>query len=134
MKHFILLPLLFSTGLCKGQITRCSADFDSTLLDSKAFAEIMPTFPGGDVGLSTFLNTNLAPYSKGMSNTSVLFVIDTLGQVKNICIGSTTKRQELSETEKKIIDVIKSMPKWTSGFSGDKKVPVNYAIPIKGQY
>ena len=131
----VLLFLLLHTLLCKAQTKRCSSDYDSSLSKSTVtFIETAPKFPGGDEGLFKFLKTELSPLVKSSSYKSVFFIIDTSGQVRNVCIVTDLIRKELSETEKKIINVFQTMPKWEPAISENQKASIYFTMPLNSRY
>ncbi len=130
MKMFLIL-FLFNISLSYGQTqTRCSPKYDSDLV-SITYCMYPPEFRSGIDSLKSFINSNLSRFVDGVCNTKIGFVIDTLGQVNNVCISSSIIREELSKREKRIIAIIESMPTWTPGYTIDKKkIPSGFSIPL----
>lgn len=131
MRFFFFLLFCFLTNISAGQIARrCSPDYDSTAFKKFVTASTLPTFPGGEEKLMEYITSKVSKYTKGMTKTFVNFVVDTLGQVRNVCILSQIDSEGLSESEKKIIEVFENMPKWTPGLLENKKVPAQFTLRV----
>ena len=96
--------------------------------------EKMPEYPGGQSKMFRDLSSRLT-YPKDQKDLQtkvvVTFIIDTLGHVRNECIYRPFKETGISPLEKKVLEVIKSMPRWTPGEINKKKVPVRIVFPIQ---
>ncbi len=95
-------------------------------------SERMPQFPGGKEALDKFIASHL-DYSKIETRPTkpifVGFVVDTTGQVVNMCIlYSPTKNLT---TQQEVLRVMQLMPKWIPGQQGRRKVAVRYSHPVK---
>jgi len=71
--------------------------------------------------------TDRDPNRKSVIHTT--FIIDTLGQIQNIC--TITNRPVLDNEEMQIINILQSTKDWTVGILNDKKVCVRLTIPIR---
>ena len=92
----------------------------------------MPEYKGGINELLRLLSKNVVFTGRGPNSSSVIhttFIIDTLGQIQNIC--TITNRTVLDEQEKQIINILQSAQNWTAGSLNDKKVCVRLTIPIR---
>lgn len=95
--------------------------------------ETMPVFIGGDEAKEKFIKKNLeypenAKKQKKEGTVHVLFVVDTLGNVKDVKIG----RGVGYGMDEEAIRIIKLMSgKWTPGMHNGKKVNVQLSIAIK---
>lgn len=96
--------------------------------------EKIPEYPGGQSKMLSDLASRLT-YPKDQKDLQtkvvVTFIIDTLGQVRNECIYKPFQETGISPLEKKALDVIKLMPRWTPGEINKKKVPVRIVLPIQ---
>src|SRR5688572_17862409 len=102
MKFVGLIVILFYSTFSIGQVKRCSPDHDEHLIEQQTgklnniyVATVMPQFTGGDI--RNYLHTNLPSSIKNGEKTDVTFVVDTNGQIKNVCIISFVIRKELTE-------------------------------------
>lgn len=95
------------------------------------YVDEQPHFPGGEHGLTTYINrTREYPYNahaNGIEGRVLCsFVINEDGSVSDIRIvrGVETSLNEES------VRIIKKMPKWEPGREQGKPVKVRYVIPI----
>lgn len=93
----------------------------------------MPQYPGGETELFKFLTGEFRyPHSEDFQGSIYLsFDIDTVGQVRNVCILKPHRKGEISEVEKEALRVVNAMPLWTPGKMNNRKVPVRFNLPIK---
>jgi TonB family protein len=106
----------------------------STQLTQSTFiiVEEMPTFPGGEKELASYLSQNAKyPFSaidkKVEGTVYVSFVIDEFGNVTNVSII----RGANPVLDKVAYYLVTKMPKWKSGKQRNNPVPVQYNLPIK---
>lgn len=97
-----------------------------------SFVEIPPAFPGGEVALAKYLVKNIKypPVSmeEAMTCTSrIQFIIDAQGCVYNVRPMDTTK---LSALDIEVMKVVRMMPAWKPGINKQKKVAVQYFLPV----
>jgi TonB family protein len=95
--------------------------------------EIMPTFPGGDKALTKFLIKNISypdsSFKGGIEGTvHVNFIIDTLGNIKNLRIINSLSY----DIDNEVLRVFSIMPKWKSGYNAcnKKKLNIGMTMPI----
>lgn len=93
--------------------------------------EQMPTFPGGQSELLSFIGKNLKYPTIAQENGTqgrviCQFVVGKDGQVREV----TIVRSLDPYCDKEAIRVIKSMPKWIPGKQNGKPVAVKYTVPI----
>jgi protein TonB len=98
------------------------------------YAEVMPSFPGGDQALLQYLqkNINYPPMAKenGVKGTVYVgFVIDANGKAVMLHIVRGVKGGKDLEAE--AIRVIANMPAWSTGMHNGRPVAVRYNLPIK---
>jgi protein TonB len=96
----------------------------------------MPEFNGGDEAKIKFLSDNikyptLESNELFKSSVYLTFIIDTSGNVTNICVLRRQFSNGYSKIEKEAMRVLTIMPKWTPGVHNGKKVMVRLNIPIK---
>ena len=97
------------------------------------FPSEMPEFPGGDKEMYAFLSKHMKyPAFERSNNVEgkvyVQFVIDENGKIKDVEIVRGVMGGE--GLNKEAMRVIQSMPNWTPGYQGDKKVPVIHVLAI----
>lgn len=94
--------------------------------------EQMPSFPGGDKALMTFLKENVnypadAKNAGTQGRVVTRFTVKADGQITDIKV-----LRSLSKTcDEEAIRVIKKMPVWEPGKQGGEVVPVYFALPIR---
>lgn len=94
--------------------------------------EEMPSFPGGDNALLSFLGKNInypqmAADAGIMGMVYVSFVVDKSGNVNNIRVLKGIG----GGCDEEAIRVLKQMPKWSPGKQRGKAVNVHFNLPIK---
>ncbi|MCX6256605.1 MAG: TonB family protein [Bacteroidia bacterium] len=94
--------------------------------------EEMPSFPGGEDSLRSFIKKSLKypeeAIKKGISGTVfVSFVIEPDGSVGDVKVVRSV--HELLDAE--AVRIIKSLPRWTPGKDRGKAVSVSFTIPVK---
>ncbi len=98
--------------------------------------EKRPMFPGGDEALLKYVAEhmpNQQPDSDEVwvSSFYVRFVIDTTGQLKNLCMMRPIYPDRLSGFEHSLLLTISEMPIWIPAQNKGKRVPVRFIIPIR---
>mgnify|MGYP005924032243 CR=1 FL=1 len=93
--------------------------------------EQMPTFPGGQQELMSYLGKNIKypTISQEMGSAGrviVQFVVDKDGSISN----PEVVRGVDAYLDKEAIRVISGMPKWKPGVQNGKKVRVKYTVPV----
>ncbi|MDR0231276.1 MAG: TonB family protein [Dysgonamonadaceae bacterium] len=94
--------------------------------------EEMPTFPGGEKELMSYLSRNIKypviAQEQGIQGNVVLrFVVDKKGDITDV----TILRSLDPSCDKEAVRVVKSMPKWIPGKQNGTPVPVYYTIPVR---
>ena len=96
-------------------------------------AEKMPEFEGGINQFYKYVIKNVHyTCTDGNNHKSTIhttFIIDTLGQVQNVCTITTDSR--LNADQKQIQDIIKNSPLWTPGKQNGKNVCVRLTVPMR---
>lgn len=130
------------------------------LLEDQIFniVETMPVYPGGELGLRKFITINVVYPEKAKKTGTegkiyVQFVVNKQGEVEQVKhVGSrvpvkeknsigevvVVSYTEVFDKEEKAYDelvaeairVVSSIPKWTPGEEGGKKVKVSFTVPI----
>ncbi|MEN8116757.1 MAG: energy transducer TonB [Bacteroidota bacterium] len=93
--------------------------------------EVMPEYPGGNEGLTSFImkNVNYPEQAKKEGITGkvfVSFIIDKQGKVTKVKVEESV--HTLLDNE--AVRVVKLMDKWTPGKEKGKPVKVQYTLPI----
>ncbi len=96
-----------------------------------SIVEDMPLFPGGDVEMMKFLNSNMkypviAQENGVQGRVIVQFVENRDGSV----VEATVVRSIDPSLDKEALRVVNSMPKWTPGKQRGKPVRVKYTVPV----
>ncbi len=91
----------------------------------------MPLYPGGDIELMRFINSNIkypAPAAEsGIEGRVVLrFVVAKDGSVSDVQVVKTLDPL----CDKEAMRVVKSMQRWIPGMQNGRPVPVYYTLPI----
>jgi hypothetical protein len=60
-----------------------------------------------------------------------IFVVDTLGRVRNECIMNRASTDSLTTSEREVLKGIKNHQDWIPGYHRGKKVPVKMVLPLK---
>jgi TonB family protein len=108
-------------------ITGNAAETDEVFIQ----VEKMPEFPGGEGAFRNFIAKTVEypveAAKKGIQGkVYVTFVVDKDGTVRNAKII----RGVSPMLDKEALRVVNSLPKWTPGEQGGKKVSVAYTVPI----
>ena len=98
----------------------------------KNWAEVMPSFPGGDQALYAFLRANLRYPPKArdagiQGAVWIQFVVDKEGKISEIEI----LRGIGGGCDEESIRVLQAMPTWTPGRQAGRNVAVRYKMPLK---
>jgi len=93
--------------------------------------EIQPEFPGGESGLTTFLQKNiryplLAKQNKIQGKVYIQFVVEKDGSITDIKVI----REPGSGTGDEAVRVMKLSPKWSPGTQNGKPVRVQFTLPV----
>ncbi|MEN8119866.1 MAG: energy transducer TonB [Bacteroidota bacterium] len=96
-----------------------------------SFADKMPRFPGGDIGLVKYLGKhvnypNIARENGLEEKIYIRFCVTKLGKVEKVRVLRGTEPILYKEA----LRVIKSLPKWEPGEKNGEKVSVWYTVPI----
>ena len=91
--------------------------------------EQMPSFPGGQEALMTYINHNIK-YSEedcGQGRVIVSFIVEKDGSITN----ATIRRSVDSAFDREALRVISSMPKWIPGKNNGRNVRVRFNVPVQ---
>lgn len=93
--------------------------------------EQMPSFPGGNSGLMTYLNQHTHYPAEAQENgvqgrVVVSFVVEKNGQINDV----TVMRHVDPSLDKEAIRVVRNMPRWTPGKQEGEPVRVRYNVPV----
>lgn len=96
------------------------------------FAEVEPSFPGGDAAMAQFIRDNvqypeLAREMGEQGTVYVQFVVNSDGSIQDVEVIKGVS----DLLNKEAVRVVKAMPKWTPGEQAGKKIRVRFRIPIK---
>ena len=92
----------------------------------------MAEFKGGISEFLKYISKNINYGCREKYDKSVIhitFIIDTIGQVQNVCV--ITNKTDLNSDENKIKEAIEKAPIWTPAIYKDKKVCVRLNVPIR---
>lgn len=93
--------------------------------------EQMPSFPGGNSGLMTYLKQNIRYPAVAQENcvqgrVVVSFVVGKDGHISDV----TVVRSVEPSLDKEAVRVVRNMPRWTPGKQGGEAVRVRYNVPV----
>jgi hypothetical protein len=97
----------------------------------------MPQFEGGTKALNRFIVDRVQASKKEIRNHKpifVEFVVDTTGQVVNVCIVRRKADSPIgtpTTLEQEILRIVPLLSLWTPGRQGRRKVPIQYGHAIK---
>lgn len=99
------------------------------------YAEVMPTFVGGDAALRKYLQRNLhyppEALRGGVSGkVFVSFVVNSNGAITDVEVVKGLG----SGTDEEAMRVVRNMPAWTPGRQNHRAVSVRYTLPITFRY
>lgn len=118
------IPVIPGTGT-GGDVKKTGAD------QPLAFAEVMPSFPGGVEALKRFLEKNLntpSDFNAGeMVSVKVKFVVGIDGKLKSFEVTEDGG----AEFNQEVIRVLKKMPDWIPGKTKGENVSVYFTLPVK---
>ncbi len=94
--------------------------------------DVMPMFPGSTMGLLEHMRDNIQYPAKARENGTqgraiVSFIVDEEGHLSNFRIDKSTGNEELDQ---EALRWAATMPDWTPGMQGGKKVKVRYQVPV----
>lgn len=122
---------------------KCTCNIDSIgglpvykPLEDDNTIEETPKFIGGDSALTNFLTNNIKKSTFDSTDhlpitVYTIFIIDTSGNVSNICLYKRQFSNGYSKFEKEAMRVISIMPKYTPCIQNGNKVPIMVSLPIK---
>ena len=91
-----------------------------------------PEYKGGVSQFAKYIANNLTFGCREKFDKTVFyttFVIDTIGNVQNVC--TITNKIDITTEEKEIKVAIEKSPPWTPGRLNNKKVCVRLTIPVR---
>ncbi len=141
-KLFIITFLMFSVSCfaqdTKGTIKVKKVDtaISEIVLVETLNPEIMPSFPGGDAAMTSYLAKSIKypqlEKEMGIQGTVYIsFVVMEDGSITDIKLLRGVK--DGSGLNNEALRVVKMMPNWISGQNNGKPVKVRYTMPIKFQ-
>lgn len=99
--------------------------------DEKVYevVEQMPSFPGGQEALMTYINNNIKYPDEvcGQGRVIVSFVVEKDGSITN----ATIRRSVDPAFDREALRVISSMPKWIPGKNNGRNVRVRFNVPVQ---
>ena len=92
------------------------------------YVEQMPSFPGGQAALMSYLNKNIKyPKDAGASGRVLCsFIVERDGTITNVRVSRGIEQS----LDKEAIRVLETMPKWNPGKQNGKFVRVKYSVPV----
>ena len=91
--------------------------------------EQMPSFPGGQEALMTYINHNIKYPEEdcGQGRVTVSFIVEKDGSITN----ATIRRSVDPAFDREALRVINSMPKWIPGKKNGRNVRVRFNVPVQ---
>jgi len=106
---------------------------DSNINEARVYSNIeeMPSFPGGDLELLSFIDKNLkypiAEQQNGIHGRVILrFIVSKTGKVNNVEVIRSLDR----DCDKEAVRVVESLPNFIPGKHNGENVSVFYTLPI----
>lgn len=96
-------------------------------------ADVMPEYPGGQRQMLIDIKKQFKYPDNQQHNqekVSVTFIIDTLGNIRNVCINHPFSPGTTTPVEERMVTIMTSMNNWTPGKTKGKKIPVRMMLPI----
>jgi hypothetical protein len=111
----------------------CSWDTDS--LDGKkvfTLVDKMPAYKGGMNNYFDLIGKEMRiPQDQRMwQSIVVVFIVDTLGQVRNECLLNKSSMDSLTVVEKEALKAVRNHQDWIPGYHNGKKVAVKLVLPL----
>lgn len=93
--------------------------------------EEMPSFPGGNAALMSYLNSNtkypVVAQENGVHGRVIIsFVVERDGSISDVKVARSVDPSLDREAQR----VVKSMPRWTPGKQNGQTVRVKYTVPV----
>ena len=93
--------------------------------------EEMPSFPGGNAALMSYLNSNtkypVVAQENGVQGRVIIsFVVERDGSISDVKVARSVDPSLDREAQR----VVKSMPRWTPGKQNGQAVRVKYTVPV----
>ena len=93
--------------------------------------EEMPSFPGGNAALMSYLNSNtkypVVAQENGVQGRVIIsFVVERDGSISDVKVARSVDPSLDREAQR----VVKSMPRWTPGKQNGQTVRVKYTVPV----
>jgi protein TonB len=112
----------------------CDDDDDDDIEEEEIvpFAEIEPSFPGGEKAMAEFIRDNIkiSDMDSEIGTGGTIYVQFVVN--KNGSIEQTTIARGISDgLDKSAIDVVNKMPRWVAGEQAGKKVRCRFTLPIQ---
>jgi len=100
-----------------------------------SYAEVMPTFVGGEEALGKYLQHNMHYPPEALRNgisgkVYVSFVVNSTGAITNVEVVKGLGHG----TDEEAMRVIRAMPAWIPGRQNHRTVAVRYTLPITFRY
>ncbi len=118
-----------STSYCTPEIDTLGGQ------DVLSYAELMPRYPGGDKEFLMALAENMRYPDQEEIQFSIYltFVIDIKGNICNACVINKFYNDRYTPLEQEVLNAIRTLPEWSSGYHQGKDVPVRLFIPVRMQ-
>ena len=90
--------------------------------------DVMPIFPGGNHALVDYISNSLTNSGTPQEEGRVLvkFYVDEVGSIKDVEVIEGLGKS----SDKEVVRIIKSMPKWKPGLRNGKATKMEYIVPI----
>jgi periplasmic protein TonB len=100
--------------------------------DPLNYAEVMPEYPGGEEAMVRFLQARVH-FPEELAAEGILtgkcilqFVVNEDGSISNI----TTVKKDHLQFSRAVVDVVRTMPRWSPGLQNGHKVKVYFQLPF----
>lgn len=133
MKYLLLLIFIYPFYLFgQNPDTTCICGKQAPKIGNPMFVEEMPVYPGGYEAFKNFIKSNVKLDSGENGEIEISFIISCKGTT---CGFTVLSKVGLStDTEIKIIEILKKMDKWAPGKQNNTSVDVPFKISITITY
>ncbi len=102
-------------------------------------SEVTPVFRGSQEQLEQYIQDNInyptsAQVDKVEGTVLVEFIVGADGAVRDVVVAETTSDAVKEEFSEEAVRVVSTMPTWTAGTQGGKRVDVRVSLPITFQF
>jgi len=115
---------------------KLDCSLNSDFLDGEQVFTVVDKMPDYKGGLSNYYDLigkeiGIPDEQTDWQSITVVFIVDTLGRVRNECLLTRTSIDSLTVVEKETLKAVQNHQEWIPGFHKGKKVAVKLILPFK---